>query len=318
MTLLYSDPRFLAHETGEHPENAGRIRGLPERLAAVSLASKCVRPTWAPLTRRRLARVHSLAYADEVLAVAKSGGGQLDEDTVVCPCSYDVALLAAGAVCDAAQRIIRGEASRALCLLRPPGHHAMFNHAMGFCVFNNVAIAAKVATEELEVERLLIVDWDIHHGNGTQAAFWEDPRVGFLSIHRHPFYPFTGTADETGGGDGLGTKVNLPISYGTPRKTYLKAFADGLEKIAAKVQPQLILVSAGFDTHHLDPIGDLGLESEDFAALTKAVLDVAQHYAKGRVISVLEGGYNPNALAESVQAHLGELLRRPDHPAGKS
>jgi acetoin utilization deacetylase AcuC-like enzyme len=186
----------------------------------------------------------------------------------------------------------------------------MFNHAMGFCIYNNVAIAAKVATDEMDLDRVLIVDWDIHHGNGTQAVFWEDPQVGFMSIHRWPFYPGTGSADETGAGPGLGSTINLPIEYGTPRREYLDAFREGLESLAAEIRPQLVLVSAGFDSHRLDPIGDLGLETEDFIPITNAVLDVADTYASGRVISVLEGGYDPPTLAECVEVHLREMLKR--------
>ena len=156
----------------------------------------------------------------------------------------------------------------------------MVNHAMGFCIFNNIAVAARLAVDVLELDRVLIVDWDIHHGNGTQATFWEEPKVGFLSIHRWPFYPGTGDADETGGGRGLGTTLNLPVEYGTPREDYLALFRDNLERFAAKIKPQLVLLSAGFDTHRLDPVGDLGLETEDFVPLTNLVLDVADAYCR--------------------------------------
>jgi acetoin utilization deacetylase AcuC-like enzyme len=244
------------------------------------------------------------------VALAKSGGGEIEQETTVSPASEEVARLAVGCVCDAAERLVRGEDTQALCLLRPPGHHAMFTHAMGFCIYNNVAIAAKVALNELALERILVVDWDIHHGNGTQAVFWEDPKVGVLSIHRWPFYPGTGHEDETGSGQGLGTTVNLPIEYGTPRKTYLDTFQNALETFAAKIKPQLMLISAGFDTHRLDPVGDLGLETEDFEPLTNAVLDIAEVYAGGRVLSVLEGGYNPPILAECVEVHLRTLMQR--------
>ena len=184
----------------------------------------------------------------------------------------------------------------------------MINHAMGFCLFNNVAVAARLAIDLLGLDRVLIVDWDIHHGNGTQAAFWEDPQVGFLSIHRWPFYPGTGDADETGGGRGLGTTLNLPIEFGTPRKDILARFAENLEKFAAKIKPQLVLLSAGFDAHRLDPVGNLGLETEDFIPLTSLVLDVADAYAGGRFVSVLEGGYDPQILADCVELHLAEML----------
>jgi acetoin utilization deacetylase AcuC-like enzyme len=312
MTLLYCPPCFLDHETGNHPERADRIRHLPERLAAEGLSARCRVPDVQPASRQRLARVHSPAYIDEVWAYAKSGGGYIEADTVVSPASYDVALMAAGSVCDAVERLVRGEDTQALCLVRPPGHHAMVNRAMGFCIFNNIAVAARLAIDVLGLERVLIVDWDIHHGNGTQAAFWEDPKVGFLSIHRWPFYPGTGDSDETGGGRGLGTTLNLPVEFGTPREDYLALFGDSLEEFAAKMQPQLVLLSAGFDAHRLDPVGNLGLETEDFVPLTNLVLDVADTYAGGKIVSVLEGGYDPKILGDCVAVHLSEMLKRSD------
>jgi acetoin utilization deacetylase AcuC-like enzyme len=279
-------------------------------LEKAGLLAKCKRPAFKPVSRQRLARVHSAAYIDEIRAFAKSGGGHIESDTIVSPASFDVALSAAGSVCDATERIVRGEDTQALCLVRPPGHHAMARHAMGFCLFNNIAVAARVAVDILGLSRVLIVDWDVHHGNGTQATFWEDPQVGFLSIHRWPFYPGTGAEDETGGGPGIGTTLNLPVQFGTSRKDYLTRFCDNLESFAAKIKPELVLISAGFDTHRLDPIGNLGLETEDFIPLTNAVLDVAATYASGRVVSVLEGGYNPDALGDCVTVHLEEMLKR--------
>jgi acetoin utilization deacetylase AcuC-like enzyme len=169
-------------------------------------------------------------------------------------------------------------------------------------------VAAAVATRELGLDRVLIVDWDVHHGNGTQDMFWEDPRVGFFSIHRWPFYPGTGWKDETGTGDALGSTLNLPIEFGLSRKDYIRCFADSLERFAARIRPQLVLVSAGFDSHAEDPVGSLGLEIEDFEPLTDAVVNVADTYADGRLVSVLEGGYNPGILAGCVEIHLRRLL----------
>jgi acetoin utilization deacetylase AcuC-like enzyme len=219
-----------------------------------------------------------------------------------------VARLAAGAACDAVDRVLASEDKTALCLVRPPGHHALRERAMGFCLFSNVAIAASVARDEHELDRVLVVDWDVHHGNGTQDIFYADERVGFFSIHRWPFYPGTGDTDEIGTGAGVGTTVNLPISFGTPRQRYRETIAAELERFAARFRPQLILISAGFDSHRADPIGSLGLEVEDFAELTKIVRDVAAVHAEGRVVSVLEGGYNPPVLAECVDVHLRGLL----------
>ncbi len=310
MTLLYCPPCFLDHETGDHPECADRIRRIPERLRQSGLAARCREPEFAPVARQHLTRVHAPAYVDEIWSYAKSGGGNIESDTVVSPASYHVALKAVGSVCDAVERLVRGEDTRGLCLVRPPGHHALANRAMGFCLFNNVAVAARMTIDVLGLYSVLIVDWDIHHGNGTQAAFWEDPQVGFLSIHRWPFYPGTGDADERGARRGLGTTLNLPIRYGTSRTTYLAAFRENLEKFAERIKPQLVLLSAGFDAHRLDPVGDLGLETEDFLPLTNLVLDVADTYAGGKVVSVLEGGYDPAILADCVELHLAEMLKR--------
>jgi acetoin utilization deacetylase AcuC-like enzyme len=310
MTLLYNESCFLQHETGTHPENADRIRQIPARLAEAGLDARCGRPTWEPVARRRLTAVHAPRYVDEVWSLAKSGGGEIGSETLISPCSYDVSLLAAGCACDAVERVLRGEDRRALCVVRPPGHHAMRHYAMGFCVFNNVAIAAQMAVEELGLDRVLIVDWDVHHGNGTQDTFWEEPRVGFLSIHRWPFYPGTGSADEIGGGAAAGTKVNLPVRMGISRREYLDRFSDALEALAAKIKPRLVLVSAGFDAHRGDPIGAFVLETEDFAELTARALDVADAWAEGKMVSVLEGGYDGRLVADCVAAHLGEMVRR--------
>jgi acetoin utilization deacetylase AcuC-like enzyme len=308
MTLLYYDPCFLNHDTGHHPERPERLRQIMARLESGGLAARCERPKCPAATLERLARVHEPGYIERVAEFATRGGGHLDPDTVVSRESYDIARIAAGAACDAVDRVLWGEAKTALCIVRPPGHHALAERAMGFCLFNNIAVAACVARDEHELDRVLIVDWDVHHGNGTQDTFYSDGRVGFFSSHRWPFYPGTGAADETGIGAGQGATLNLPITFGTPRAVYLQRFAGALEKIAAQIRPQLVLVSAGFDSHRTDPVGSLGLETEDFAELTKLVSDVADVHAGGRLVSLLEGGYNPPVLAECVETHLKKLL----------
>jgi acetoin utilization deacetylase AcuC-like enzyme len=308
MTLLYYHDFFLDHDTGAHPERPARLIQVMRQLERQGLPSQCRRPEWQPISTERLIRVHRADYAAQVEAFAWHGGGRIEVDTVVSAASYDVARLAAGAAADATDRVLRGEDTTALCLVRPPGHHALAAGAMGFCLFNHIAVAARVATDEFHLDRVLVVDWDVHHGNGTQDAFWTDPRVGFFSIHRWPFYPGTGDRDETGSGPGLGSTLNLPIEFGISRKGYLAAFRAALEDFADKIRPKIVLISAGFDSHRDDPVGSLGLEIEDFQTLTQFVLDIANNYAGGRVVSVLEGGYNPGVLAGCVEAHLHELL----------
>jgi acetoin utilization deacetylase AcuC-like enzyme len=310
MTLLYTTPTFRAHDTGDHPENATRLEQIEAHLERSGLAARCVRPAWAPASETQLAAVHTPSHITAVENLARRGGGWIDSDTCVSPRSFDAATLAAGAACDAVSRVLAGEDATALCLVRPPGHHAVAHRAMGFCLFGNVAVAARWALDQSGLDRVLVVDWDVHHGNGTQDMFYEDPRVGFFSIHRWPFYPGTGAADETGRGDGLGATRNLPTAFGVSRRDYLTRFQDELADFASRIKPQLVLVSAGFDSHAADPVGSLGLESEDFQEQTSIVLAVAADYADGRVVSVLEGGYNPPVLAECVALHLAMLLAK--------
>jgi acetoin utilization deacetylase AcuC-like enzyme len=310
MTLLYYHPRFLDHDTGpSHPERPERLWRLIVHLDESGLAEQCERPVWDPVSRKRLESVHEPGYIDRLAELVQRGGGWLDPDTVASEASFEVARLATGAACDAVERVLKGEAKNALCLVRPPGHHALTERAMGFCLFNHIAVAAKVAVEEYGLDRVLIVDWDVHHGNGTQDTFYADGRIGYFSIHRWPFYPGTGAAGETGTGDGLGTTRNLPVTFGTSRQQYLDMFRSELEDFATRIRPQLVLVSAGFDAHRTDPLGSFVLESEDFAELTDRVLEVAAAHAQSRVVSLLEGGYNPPVLAECVATHLSRLVQ---------
>ncbi|QDU56754.1 histone deacetylase family protein [Aeoliella mucimassa] len=309
MTLLYYNPQFQEHQTGNtHPENPGRLLPIVRHMNFVALGPHCRRPSWEPATIAQLAQVHDRSHIAMVREFASKGGGWIEQDTYVSDRSADVAMLAAGAACDAVQRVVAGEDHQAFCLIRPPGHHALPNGAMGFCLFNNVATAARMATRQLDIERVLVIDWDVHHGNGTQDIFWDDPQVGFLSIHRWPFYPGTGAADETGKGDGLGTTLNVPLELGTSRTDYIDHFTKALETLAERMRPQLVIISAGFDAHHLDPVGALGLETEDYQTLTRAVLKVAETHADGRLVSVLEGGYNPEVLADCIEVHLETLM----------
>ena len=310
MTLLYTDPFFLKHDTGRHPETADRLRSISARLEKAGLIKRCTAGTYKPLSEEAVTKVHTAKQVQAIKQLAEHGGGQIDADTVVCPESFHVGLAAAGACVAAVDAVLKGPHRTALCLVRPPGHHATATTSMGFCLFNNIALAASQAQTPDNLTRLLIVDWDVHHGNGTQDIFYENPQVMFFSIHRYGngFYPGTGAESETGRGKGLGYTLNAPIRFGTPRKEYHARFIRDLARAADKIKPELVLVSAGFDAHAKDPIGSLGLEVEDFGTLTRQVLEVARTHAKGKVVSCLEGGYHLDALAESVQAHLEELL----------
>jgi acetoin utilization deacetylase AcuC-like enzyme len=310
MTLLYTDPLYLRHDTGRHPECPERLRAVTARLEKSGVADLCTHGDYQPLTEDEVKALHAPDQVGWAKRVAQRGGGYLDGDTPVSAESFTVALAAAGACASAVDAVVQSKDRNALCLVRPPGHHATATHSMGFCLFNNVALAAQRAHKAHGLTRILIVDWDVHHGNGTQDIFYAAPEVQFFSIHRygHGFYPGTGAADETGTGHALGRTLNVPLRYGISRKDYRGAFVAGLEKAADAIKPELVLLSAGFDAHAADPIGSLGLEVEDFAEMTKRVLDVARTHASGRLVSCLEGGYNLEALAASVQAHLEELL----------
>jgi acetoin utilization deacetylase AcuC-like enzyme len=302
---LFSDPRMLDHRTPpDHPER-------PERLAAVLQAWKrwgfpftCPSGKVREAADSELERVHTASYLTRLHKDVTGHAGKIESDTWVSAGSELAARLAAGAVLEAVDAVLLGKTRRAFCAVRPPGHHARSGSAMGFCLYGNVALAAAHALDARALNRVLVVDFDVHHGNGTQEMFYQDPRVGFLSIHRWPFYPGTGAREETGAGAGLGTTLNLPIAFGTSRAQILSRFRAELESFADRIRPELVLLSAGFDAHALDPVGNLGLEIEDFTTLTRAVLDIAETHASGRLVSVLEGGYNIPILAECVVAHL--------------
>jgi acetoin utilization deacetylase AcuC-like enzyme len=307
LPLLYSDPRFLEHHTGRHPESPERLRYLHEFLKGHPVAGKFGPGEFQPAQPAQLELVHDRAYLESLRQFAAAGGGRIEADTVVSPGSVDVAALAAGAGLAAVDAVLSGKSLRALCLVRPPGHHALPDSAMGFCLFNNVALAAAHAVRQHGLNRVLVVDFDVHHGNGTQDAFYGSSEIYFLSIHRSPFYPGTGAAHETGTGRGLGTKFNVPVRFGIPRRDYLEQFQSALEDVVARSRPELLLLSAGFDAHRADPVGSLGLETEDFEPVTRLLVEAANAYCQGRIVSLLEGGYNVHYLAESVACHMEAL-----------
>lgn len=315
MTWLLNDPVFLQHDTGPgHPERSDRLRVVAKRLQSSGLAAKCTGLPWVAAKATDIARVHPGAYLQQIEEICSKGGGYLDPDTPVCPKSNEIALFASGAILAAVNAVLRENSPpnerTAFCLVRPPGHHSTPTKPMGFCLYNHIAVAARYAQAIHGLNRILIVDWDVHHGNGTQDTFYEDSSVHFLSIHRYGggFYPGTGQLVETGTGDGLGTTQNVPLNQGTTRKGYKAAFRQALEQ-AAKHKPELVLLSAGFDACRADPVGDLGLEPEDYVELTKDLKDLANAHCGGRLVSMLEGGYHLEQLAESVNHHLQGLLR---------
>ena len=304
MKTLYVSELFERHKTGKHPESPERIRVLRELLEEAELGEKWKIRAPTPANREDVLAIHPTSHLEKIEQLAQRGGGRIDADTVVSTDSFNVALHAIGAAVAAVDDVLSNKAEQSVCLVRPPGHHCRPTQAMGFCLFGNVAIAAQSALEKHELNRVMIVDWDVHHGNGTQDIFYESNRVHFFSAHRFPFYPGTGDANETGKGDGLGATWNLPLEFGVSRKQYHDKFAGMLEDAVKKCRPELILISAGYDAHKDDPIGSLGLETEDFKVLTEVIQQTANEYCQGKLVSVLEGGYNLKALKESVHAHL--------------
>lgn len=309
-TALIHHPIYREHLTGEgHPE-------CPERYDVIINALRADRELWQSLMEAEAPAVargdvlacHSPRHYSRVEEAVREGWGYLDPDTVVSPRSLDAALRAAGAACRAVDAVMSGEAKNAFAPVRPPGHHATSDRAMGFCLFNNVAIAARYAQRRYaEIERVAIVDWDVHHGNGTQGIFYDDPTVFFFSIHQYPWYPGTGARGETGVGRGLGYTLNVPVSAFTPAAEYRRMFEAAISEIRARFVPDLVIISAGFDARKGDPLGQLLLEDEDFVQMTRLVGEWAEEVCAGRVVACLEGGYNLRALGDTVRAHVRAL-----------
>ena len=302
-TALLRSDAFLGHETGGHPEAPRRIAAIEAALAAKDLSTGRPEVAFGPSGLAPLERVHDLAYLDALEELALAGGGALDADTLVRRDSWDVALLGAGAAVAAVDAVLDGRAEAAFALVRPPGHHATPTRGMGFCLVNNAAVAAAHALSR-GLERVLIVDWDVHHGNGTQDAFWERREVLFASLHQWPLYPGTGAADERGAGAGLGFTLNVPLPPGTDDGALLAAFDAAVAPAAHAYEPELVVVSAGFDAHAADPLAGMRLSEAGFAALGRRAAGLAEAFAGGRLVALLEGGYDPPALGRSVAAAL--------------
>ena len=311
MTGVVYDDVYLQHEAKEHPESPERLRACVEHLKKCGLWEKVllVPPRKAPV--EEIMRVHSWAYIRRVKEMSDTGGGFLDPDTYVTEKTFETASWAAGGVLSACDAVLTRKVSNALALVRPPGHHASASDGSGFCIFNNVAIAAKYLQAVYSIWRIAIIDWDVHHGNGTQSIFYADPTVFFLSAHRFPFFPGTGEAREVGTGPGTGFNKNVPLPAATTASDYVSRFSAALRDYVAPFSPEFILISAGFDAYSGDPIGGLNLWPEDFARLTEQVLDLARKTAGGRVVSVLEGGYDLMGLPACVEQHLTVLISPP-------
>jgi acetoin utilization deacetylase AcuC-like enzyme len=304
-TLLYSHSSFLDHLTGEqHPERPARLEAVTRALSAPAFEA-LERREAEPADRVLIERVHPAAHVTAVLdAVPQSGQSYLDPDTAVSPGSGEAALRAVGAVCAAVDAVLGGEAANAFCAVRPPGHHAEPNRAMGFCLFGNVAIAAQHARAVHGLERVAVVDFDVHHGNGTQAAFWDDANLFFASTHQFPHYPGTGAASETG----VGNIFNLPLQAGTGGAGFRAAMTESILPALDVFAPEMVLISAGFDAHADDPLAQLNFVEDDFVWATAEIMAAADRHASGRVVSSLEGGYNLAALGRSVAAHVEVLM----------
>jgi acetoin utilization deacetylase AcuC-like enzyme len=300
---------FLEHRTSPgHPECSERLGVTIQHLKQQSwfdslthLAPRTAELDW-------IESVHSLDYIKRAKATCQSGNDFLDSmDVSICPRSYDIALMATGAVLEIADKVINKEIDNGLALIRPPGHHAEQDQALGFCLFNNVAILAKYLQKQYQLDKILILDWDVHHGNGTQHSFDSDPSVLYISTHQYPFYPGTGAYSETGISNGVGATLNCPMPAGANDNDYELAFKDKILPRIDEFKPEAVIISAGFDAHIDDPLGQVNLSTEFYAWMTERVMEKAEQYSGGRIISVLEGGYNLNMLPRCIEKHLSTL-----------
>jgi len=308
---IVKDDIYLEHETDAyHPENPNRLKYIYAMLDTIdSQGLFYVPPKMA--THDEIALNHEKAYIESIATTKGKNPKRLDPDTVTSPKSYEAACMAVGGTLKAADMLMNSEIHSAFALVRPPGHHAEKGRAMGFCIFNNIAIAARYLTEKYNLKKVLIVDFDLHHGNGTQHSFYNDPKILYFSTHQYPYYPGTGWLDEIGTGEGKGYTVNVPMSYGMNDEDYVYVFKEVLIPVADLYKPEIVLVSAGFDTYYNDPLGGMVVTEGGFAMMTRMLLDIAKKYSDGKTLLALEGGYDLNGLASSVKAVIMELKGTP-------
>lgn len=305
---------FDSEKFNEHINSDTHVE-CPERLDAIrryrtqfGLDSRVDLKKPSPVNLELLGYLHHLDHIEAVRLATQSQRAQLDADTGVCAQSWDAALLAAGAVVDAVSFVLEGSHRRAFCSPRPPGHHARPNQAMGFCLFNNIAVGAQHALNQKDISKVAIIDWDVHHGNGTQEIFYERGDVFFASIHQAPLYPGTGAKSETGAGSGIGTTLNCLHGAGATDADYLRSWQEEIRPALEIFQPDFLFISAGFDADKRDPLGGLNISAQGFELLTRAIGEWSQHACEGRIVSALEGGYNVEALGEDVAVHVDALL----------
>ena len=306
--LLY-DRVFLEHKTSQgHPECSERLQVSIQHLEQQSWFDSLTHLVPKTADLKWIESVHNLDYIKRAQTTCSSGNHFLDSmDVSICPESYDIALLATGAVLEIADKVINKEIKNGLALIRPPGHHAEQDQALGFCLFNNVAILAKYLQQRHQLDKILILDWDVHHGNGTQHTFEDDPSVLYISTHQYPFYPGTGAYSETGIHQGVGATLNCPMPAGASDNDYELAFKDSILPKIDEFKPEAIIISAGFDAHIDDPLGQINLSADFFAWMTERVMEKAEQYSDKRIISVLEGGYNLDMLPICIEKHLSTL-----------
>ena len=309
-TGLVYHPAYLEHDMGAgHPESPNRLRAIMQQLEQSGTAARLTRIEPRKAEDEWITQIHTASYLEMLKAEAPATGRvSLDPDTSMSPGSLTAAYLAAGGALAAVDAIMAHDVDHVFCAVRPPGHHAEAGHAMGFCLFNNVAIAARYAQKRYGLSRVLIVDWDVHHGNGTQHSFEEDPSVLFFSTHQFPHYPGTGRATERGRGAGEGFTINVPMEAGEGDEEYRAVFQKTLVPAADAFKPEFVIISAGFDAHKDDPLASMGLTEEGYEDLTGIVAGIAKRHANGRILSSLEGGYHLTSLAASVDRHIQALL----------